>query len=78
MGSNNVVIGLGSTCEHNNCVIIGSDLKSARDYQLIIGNAEVRVSRQMTAMEYAELCMVLRRLALATAPAADPTQTPEP
>lgn len=52
-GVMNVIIGANSdTGIHSGCVLIGTNLKAERDYQIKIGNNEVEISRQMTAEEF--------------------------
>lgn len=62
-GSMNVVIGPGNVADHNHCVLIGSDLKTSEDYQLIIGNRKIQTSRLMTEPEFKEVYSILRKVA---------------
>lgn len=48
----NVVLGYGSTSNHNNCVVIGTNKHSTADNQLIIGNATITISKTMTKDEF--------------------------
>lgn len=50
--SNNVVIGLGSDSMYRNCVVIGVNIASTEDNQLIIGNDTVTASRNITDDEF--------------------------
>lgn len=61
-GFNSLVIGIGNLCTHNNCVLIGSNLKSDHDYQMKIGNVVVSVTRTMTDDEYQEIETTIKAL----------------
>lgn len=56
----NVVIGVGSTSNHNYCVVIGNYLETDHDYQVIIGNTKVQTSKTMSKDEYEELASAIR------------------
>jgi len=62
-GKNNVIIGDGSTCTHNNCVLIGTNIISTEDYEIVVGNEKVSVSRKMTENEFAEIRAILISIA---------------
>lgn len=61
-GFNNLIIGVGNLCTHNNCVLIGHNLKSDHDYQMKIGNVVVSVTRDMTEDEYQEIATTIKAL----------------
>jgi len=54
-GKFNVVIGVDNECKHNHCVLIGTNLKTTEDYQLLIGNKKIQTSRVLTVAEYKEI-----------------------
>lgn len=47
-----VVVGPRNYTNHKCCVLIGSDLTSSEDYQVIIGNTNVTLSRVMSDDDY--------------------------
>ena len=59
-GRDNLIIGIGSLSTHNNCVLIGHNLKSDHDYQMKIGNSVVDVSRTMTEQEYEDIVSTIK------------------
>lgn len=52
VGNNSVIIGPSNLCTHDNCVMIGSNLRSDHDFQIKIGNCQIETSRQMTQEEF--------------------------
>ena len=58
-GDDNVVIGSGNLCRHNNCIVIGHHLSTTRDYQLLIGSIDSTVNKTLTDAEYEDLRNVL-------------------
>jgi len=53
--THNVLIGPYIDCMHDECVVIGSNLKTTHDRQLLIGNQEITTSRTMTDDEFKRL-----------------------
>lgn len=59
----NTLIGVDTeTNGHNHCIIIGSGIGCDYDYQVKIGNSKIKVSKEMTQEEFAELTNTLREL----------------
>jgi len=56
---NSIAIGPNIKINNKNCILIGSDLKSEHDYQLIIGNTEVKVTRELTDNEFNDFRSIL-------------------
>lgn len=65
-GAHCVILGLGSTSDHDHCVLIGAGLTSERAYQVKIGNSEVEVSRQMTHDEFMAIFDAMAQLTYAS------------
>ena len=57
-----IVIGQYSESDHEDCIVIGNNLKTTAPRQLVIGNSTVQVSRQMTDEEYQSLYETLRSI----------------
>jgi hypothetical protein len=62
-GKENVLIGFECESDFDRCVLIGPGLKSTKDNQLIIGNDEVQVNRELTDEEFQELFDIFRTIA---------------
>jgi len=49
---NNVIVGQSADSKYNNCILIGNGLEATEDYQLVIGNSVVKITRRMTEEEF--------------------------
>ncbi len=63
IGKSNTLIGCGCSSKFSNCVVIGSNIESTEDFQLIVGNSKIQATRKLTEDEYKTIRDTMRIIA---------------
>ena len=62
--THNILIGSNIECKHHHCVVIGSFLHTTKDYQMLVGNKEVTLSRELTDEEWQKMYEIFLDIAM--------------
>ena len=61
-GINSIIIGMGHNVAHSHCIVIGSNLKTTKDNQILIGNKEIEISGVLDTKDTLEILELLKSL----------------